>query len=358
MAPRRGAWLLALGLAAYQGFAFLAPTVPSRAPTGLARGFGRCPQQRAASATQRQLVPGAGEALATILVSEMGDKTFFLTMVLAMRKSRRLDVSRNDRPALPLAWVHFPKCGSSFLNMLIHQPDFCDVAPGFSVDEDNFGTCFSFNFNDVCEDLCDTQRLRCQPVVHECIGSQYTELKGHMVGMFRQPEQRILSAYHDEQHNWLVEGDCEEKAAPKPALPIFAELFGGTVTYQLTGEGYAGDHKLPLLPDLPVRTRAMAEEAVRRVSGFAFVGITDEWDLSVCLFHATFGTKCRALDFLDVRPGTSEAEVYDTAPLRGYRDELDGMVYQEALRIFQANLLKYNVSMDSCQRCFNEAQGV
>eukprot|EP00440_Ansanella_granifera_P013491 gb/GFBE01014658.1/.p1 GENE.gb/GFBE01014658.1/~~gb/GFBE01014658.1/.p1 ORF type:complete len:290 (+),score=46.06 gb/GFBE01014658.1/:1-870(+) len=33
---------------------------------------------------------GAGEALATILVSELGDKTFFLTMILAMRRSRRL----------------------------------------------------------------------------------------------------------------------------------------------------------------------------------------------------------------------------------------------------------------------------
>ncbi|CAJ1364747.1 unnamed protein product [Effrenium voratum] len=267
---------------------------------------------------------------------------------------RRLDV-RDGKP-LPLAWVHFPKCGSSLVNLLIHEPGFCQVDPDLFVSEDSLGDCFLQKFNTGCSQICDTKHLRCQPSVHECIGRQYAELQGHWVAMFRQPEQRLLSAYYDEFHNWSeLRPVCTGLAPPKPALPVFAELFEGTVTYQLTGEGRDGDHMLPLLPELPARTRAMAEQAVRRVSGFAFVGIHEEWDLSICLFHAMFGTRCRALDFENVRPGIKTAKLYNTTQLQGYRDELDGMVYQEALRIFKANLLKYNVSLDSCQRCFDAA---
>jgi len=49
-------------------------------------------RRRSRSARQALFTPvsGAGEALATVLVSEVGDKTFFLTMILAMRSSRRL----------------------------------------------------------------------------------------------------------------------------------------------------------------------------------------------------------------------------------------------------------------------------
>ncbi|CAE6937973.1 unnamed protein product [Symbiodinium sp. CCMP2592] len=50
------------------------------------------PARRPQSAREALVMPisGAGEALATVLVSEVGDKTFFLTMILAMRSSRRL----------------------------------------------------------------------------------------------------------------------------------------------------------------------------------------------------------------------------------------------------------------------------
>ena len=38
---------------------------------------------------------------------------------------------------------------------------------------------------------------------------------------------------------------------------------------------------------------------------FAFVGLTEEWDLSVCLFHRMFGGECHVREFLDVRPGST-----------------------------------------------------
>ena len=46
-------------------------------------------------------------------------------------------------------------------------------------------------------------------------------------------------------------------------------------------------------------TLEVAQEAAKRVrEGFAFVGITEEWDLSACLFHEMFGGDCHAWDFV------------------------------------------------------------
>eukprot|EP00439_Symbiodinium_sp_Y106_P062983 s1437_g9.t1 len=158
--------------------------------------------------------------------------------------------------------------------------------------------------------------------------------------------------------------DCTHQNNAKPSVPIFARYIAGTVAYQLVGEGLpnfegGGHFMIPGLVNIPERTPAMAEEAIRRVRhGFAFVGITEEWDLSICLFHAMFGSQCRATDFQDTRsayPGKSANDLYDTAALEGFRDEIDGMVYDEAVRIFRNNLIRFNVSMDSCRDCFAQA---
>jgi len=51
--------------------------------------------------TKHGAFSGIGEALTTILISEIGDKTFFLTMILAMRRGRILALSS----ALSALWV-------------------------------------------------------------------------------------------------------------------------------------------------------------------------------------------------------------------------------------------------------------
>ncbi|CAE7343617.1 Pol [Symbiodinium pilosum] len=280
--------------------------------------------------------------------------------LLQQRMSLHFDGSQQQLGrTVPMTWIHFPKAGSSFVNVLIHMPGFCPAAgPELSVDEDHFGCRFATNFYKACPDLCDAGHMRCQASPHECVGSRYPELEGHMVGLFRQPEQRTLSAYHDDARTWMVLGtDCTHQNNTKPPVPIFARYFAGTVAYQLVGDGLpnweAGGHfMLPGLVHIPERTPKMAEEAMRRLrDGFAFVGITEEWDLSICLFHSMFGGQCRATDFQDTRssvPGKSADDLYDTAPLEGFHDEIDGMVYQEAVRIFRKKLLEFNVTMDSC----------
>merc|ERR1712232_168988 len=55
---------------------------------------------------------------------------------------------------------------------------------------------------------------------------------------------------------------------------------------------------------------ADALRAVSIVQQLGFVGLTEQWPLSVCLFHAKFGGMCYRSSFVNVRPG-AETQKYD-----------------------------------------------
>merc|ERR1740130_1700859 len=87
-------------------------------------------------------------------------------------------------------------------------------------------------------------------------------------------------------------------------------------------------------------TDDMVELALWRLSdGFAFVGLTEEWALSVCLFHAMFGGDCHEREFLNVRPGVKHAdhENYDASVLEGWVDPYDGALYAHTAKTFWEN---------------------
>ena len=137
-----------------------------------------------------------------------------------------------QQKTLPMYWVHFPKAGSSFVNVLVQQPGFCRLGQDIMVDEEHLGQCFLTKFMDLCWEKCDPQHLQCQEEIHECLGTKFFEVEGRMVGMFRQPEQRILSMYYDSSHNFLNHDvECPETPPPYPPLSVFkeAQLFSGTL---------------------------------------------------------------------------------------------------------------------------------
>ncbi|CAE7843379.1 unnamed protein product [Symbiodinium necroappetens] len=92
--------------------------------------------------------------------------------------------------AEPLKWVHIPKCGTSFLNVLIHLPDVCPgVDDSFQVNREVMGDLFEVKFEDACPYVCDKTKFLCNPkqlgvfhVTHVGVGQQYEFLKG---GNFR-----------------------------------------------------------------------------------------------------------------------------------------------------------------------------
>ena len=97
-------------------------------------------------------------------------------------------------------------------------------------------------------------------------GLEYVKLMahaGHMVGLFRDPDQRILSGYHDEHNNsaavnyighldnimatyfngGLDEAKCTESLRNVPKVPLleFAEGWKGGMTYQFQRQPQAYD---------------------------------------------------------------------------------------------------------------------
>merc|ERR1719401_1007916 len=101
---------------------------------------------------------------------------------------------------------------------------------------------------------------------------------------------------------------------------------------------------------MPLPTSEDVNLARRRLEqGFAFVGITEQWDLSVCLFRAMFGGQCIGSDFFNTRPGAnSSSSDYDTSGLHGWVDTVDAPVYAEGLKLFELTRKVYGVDSDQC----------
>ena len=103
----------------------------------------------------------------------------------------------------------------------------------------------------------------------------------------------------------------------------------------------------------PTKSWALAKAKSRLESGFAFVGMTDSWESSLCLFHAKMGGRCLASELQNNRPtqghGMSSSGTA-TANLRagGYRDEHDDPLFELALRLFREDLSRYNVTPGRC----------
>jgi len=257
----------------------------------------------------------------------------------------------------PLAWAHIPKAGDSFANVLL----------GFS---ELWGACsapdalLESNGRQECDIIFSEATKQCpgtmtspfpDPSVglfcgHPMLGATYAQTQGHLVAMFRQPEQRILSSYYDVKEDGLVAGGWVSPVPPSSASD-YAVAAQGCVTKMLTRAETAGG----LTGVDPCAPPAVsAEEAVlardRVLQDFAFVGILEEWDLSICLFHVKFGGSCLESDFANLHagPNASKASSYDTSVLEGFVDESDGAVYNAAKFVFRSDLTRYGLSSAAC----------
>jgi len=266
--------------------------------------------------------------------------------------------------ASPMFWLHIPTCGSSFYNTLVHMPGTCNGWPeNLSMNDEMFSKCFEAGSRAMCPVWCDQARLHCDQNphhTHQFLDEEtYQIYKGKFVALFRQPEQRLLSAWYDDSDIFRADPfipACAENRTPERLMSMdeFKGHFGSWETKQLVG-------KAPPPTQAPAQQPQQADVlmALERLrEGFAFVGLQEEWSLSICLFHAKFGGPCRSLEFLDTRPDnrrTNATSTYDTAILNGWVDESDRPVYAEAVKIFNADLEKFGVSHESCTACYEEA---
>jgi len=161
------------------------------------------------------------------------------------------------------------------------------------------------------------------------------ERLGHGMVMLRQPEQRLISSFYDDQHDW------PPQRARARSLVEYAEAVAGCTVKMLTRSGtdVCKNQTQPLDSEV-------TEAVVRIEKDFAFVGVTDEWYLSVCLFHAMFGGTPKTIELLNVVRGSTSQ--YNMSDLKGFTDHFDGPVFEKATYLFQKNIQLYGLSEDSC----------
>jgi hypothetical protein len=284
--------------------------------------------------------------------------------LLRTEKGAKLDATRRASLITPIAWFHVPKAGTSIINTLYHTPTIC---PGFSfanfVDTSNGTAGWDPSWGlrgEVCRGgFSETYGGTVTPgYAHTGIGgltgAPYKLNRGHFVGMFRQPEQRLISDYYyygaiplldDNGHEvWPYSADYAQRGSTSVSLREYAEWSGGCTVRQLTRDLLEPYKSLPLpkTEDVSVAIKALQE-------GFAFVGITEEWTLSVCLFHAMFGGPCLNSDLQNTRPGSeANSSDYDTSELYGWVDVWDRPVYAEAVSLFESARNLYGVDSQWC----------
>ena len=90
--------------------------------------------------------------------------------------------------------------------------------------------------------------------------------------------------------------------------------------------------------------------ALDRLPYFSFIGITDYYDLSLCLFSKMFNVKLNKQSFEVVRKTkVSSINKHRIQKLfQSFHDEYDDQIYKVALEIFKKNIKTYNITAQSC----------
>ena len=173
-----------------------------------------------------------------------------------------------------------------------------------------------------------------------------------LVAMFRRPAQRLISAYLDNLHAWGLKSKerlmLKSRAATVGAFARYPGI-AGCMAKMLAGYQCAAN--VELQSGKVVR----AALATLRSPRFLFIGLTEEWDASICLLHRMLPGGSRPLlgEFRQLGhsvnshravswlpPSNIDGE-YNASVLGGFVDEADTAIYIEAERIFRRNLAKH-----------------
>jgi hypothetical protein len=243
-----------------------------------------------------------------------------------------------------LRWLHFPKTGTSFWSTIFSYA--CRKKGRVDMDVSPFWrapgctSCYDFAVKEryPAKEYCAADAFSSLETQHRPLGHSKPE---NTVTFFRDPTERLLSAainqhvsgfsqprYHD-----LLQ-KCYQPLDPK----CFVKYPGvkGCQARMLTGGTCADDGAAAGRP-FPVNVPA----AVALVQRLGFVGLTDEWNDSVCLFHKMYGGKVTQAEFKNFHPSHREKPDVEV------QDEVDAPVYAAAKRRFQELLKQYGA-----QQCY------
>eukprot|EP00927_Polykrikos_kofoidii_P015421 TRINITY_DN1684_c0_g1_i1.p1 TRINITY_DN1684_c0_g1~~TRINITY_DN1684_c0_g1_i1.p1 ORF type:complete len:346 (+),score=33.68 TRINITY_DN1684_c0_g1_i1:81-1118(+) len=259
-----------------------------------------------------------------------------------------------------IAWLHVMKCGSSFGTTLAHYanlslpftshiPSGRDQSdPEDRTTEGDQGEPNFFKFKYPTEQwFKNVFRNPENPGNHlPIMEDEWDYWRGNWFGLFREPASRVLSSFY---HFGRGEGNMlnfARKIKGQQASMLSTGMGGmAKIRCEFNQEDAPGACQHMVIPDVPL--------ALQRLDGFGFVGIVEEYELAVCLFHAMFGSPCLPVEFLNMRPGEypggKEKKERELAMLRAEGDPWDDPVYDYARRRFWGDVRQYNLKPSVCR---------
>lgn len=136
------------------------------------------------------------------------------------------------------------------------------------------------------------------------------------MALLRDPRRRLVSAYNHDKHSFGI-GQRHPSTAKSRREHMLQHTHGladfaaypdikHCMTKMLLGEYCAIDSNV---------TRARVERAKEVLASFAFVGITEAYNASVCLFHHMFGGELHEFEFRSMREGRPfQADHFEMLP--------------------------------------------
>ena len=247
----------------------------------------------------------------------------------------------------PHYYVHIPKAGSSFVNVLLAHS--CTTFPVFG------------RFRDPSA-LTSRQHRRwyakaCMKEIYLCGGhcgvksNHWEQYRGHFVGLFRDPTERLISGFLDEFHDckslrldgreFLVGSLPKDEYFLWEIFQAYVECVRGCAVKQLNNIECGLDNYRNV-------TEAEVEYAVDKVLNyFGFVGLTSSYKESVKVWKVLFGTQLHGYDGSyntrpTRRPGKQRAlrRLIPTLTI----DDPDIHVWRAAIQVFERQLEALNSS--------------
>lgn len=263
---------------------------------------------------------------------------------------------RRFRAANRVAWIHVPKCGTSFANTLIHyanssipKDDYISTA---YPDADKF-LAARYPIDRWFRNVLWTRGDGAWGLHISLSDAAYQNFRGHVVSMFRRPSSRMFSAYlYHGVNDPLPLPDQELNRRFGLVTKMIAGQYGcqdGCTRTHCDGDCLHGC----TVPDCPF-IKPNVEKALARLDDFKFVGLTTQYDLSVCLFHAMLGGPCLPVEFVNMRPtklksnwvkNRTAVEQY----FNGVHDPYDQPVYDKAENMFWNDIRKWKVDRQACE---------
>ncbi len=260
---------------------------------------------------------------------------------------------------MKIAWLHIPKTGSNFGTALMHLANH-SLPVKAMIKRDSWGNHFSIWppekwFHDILWTPVYGKKhgFGWHASLDETVIRNY-----HIFTMMRRPNNLGWSAY-----NYFLGPEHRKLISPV----YYAHVMQGIVTNMISGtlkmDGLkclvasapkfanwsfmpSSRHKNFFPKECPVKGNL--QKSLARLHKFAFVGMVEKWNLSLCLLTIMFNAPCPDVIFRKTHITDMKKYNRKIGTEKVFSDHNDDYIYHVSQTIFAKNLITYNVTENIC----------